>query len=126
MNFSNFPTLQGNTGAKKVYDYLSTLATIHKMMAFSDVGLPAISGIVNELENNFAHQPDFPLTDFRNRQMVGRMVKYILSFMGYIPITGGLDERAALRDFTKATLFKTASVYELRNLPQNSLNITLI
>ena len=129
MTFQDFcdkynQNLKNNQGAQNVFDYLATPSTIYNMEVFSDVGLPAISGIVSYLEQNYSNSPTFPLSDFRNRQIVGRMVKYILGFYGYTPLAGGLDERAKLRSFSRSQYFKTASVYALTDTPQRRIVVT--
>lgn len=131
MTFQNFcntynQNLIANTDAQNVFSFLSKPSTIHNMMAFCEVGLPAISGIVSTLEDNYANAITFPLIDFRNRQLVGKMVKYILDFYGYTPQTGGLDERAKLRNFSKSQYFKTASVYALTKAPQHKIIVTSV
>jgi hypothetical protein len=118
--------LQNNVDAQQVFDFLASPSTINKMIVFSEAGLPAISGIVSYLEQNYSNSPAFPLSDFRNRQIVGKMVKYILGFYGYTPQAGGLDERAKLRSFSKSKYFKTASVYSLTNTPQRRIVVTSI
>ena len=73
-------TLENNTGAQDVFDFLNEPANIHNMIIFSNLGLPALSGLVSDLEKKFANDPDFPLSDFRHRQVVGKMIKYIFWF----------------------------------------------
>ena len=121
-----FKNCAGNTDAQNVFDFLCRPETIHNMMVFTNLELPAISGVAKDLENMFANAPLFPLTDPQNRQIVGRMVKFILEHFGYKPLAGGLDERARLRNFSEAKLFKTASVYELKNTPSNSIVMNII
>jgi|LSQX01.3.fsa_nt_gb hypothetical protein len=129
MTFQDFcdkynQNLKNNVDAQKLFDFLATPSTIHNMMVFSQVGLPAISGIIPHLEQNFGNSPTFPLSDFRNRQTTGKMVKYILGFYGYTPQAGGFDERAKLRNFTKSQYFKTAAVYSLTDTPQYKIEVT--
>lgn len=126
-NFTDFTStdLLNNSGASNVFDFLSEPLNIHSLIIFSDLGLPAISGIASTLEDNFSNDPTFPLSDFRNRQTTGRMVKFILGHFGYTPQTGGLDERARLRNFSNASNFKTASVYSLTEKPKNKIVATL-
>lgn len=131
MNFQNYcknynQKLINNSEAEKVFIFLSTPATIHNMINFCEVGLPAISGIASIIEQNYASSSIFPISDFRNRQVVGKMVKYILGFYGYTPQAGGLDERARLRNFSNSEYFKTASVYSLTNTPRFKIVVTSI
>ena len=125
-NTFSFKNCKGNLDAQNVFDFLCKPENIYSMIVFSDLKLPAISGIVSHIEQNFANAPQFPLDDYKNRQTVGRMAKFILSHFGYEPIVGGLDERAKLRNFSNANMFKTASVYEKKNPPINSITMNII
>ena len=121
----NNQNIINNIDAANLFKFLSTPANIHNMIIFCNLGLPAISGIVGELEHNYKNSSTFPISDYRNRQIVGKMVKYILSFYGYTPQISGLDERARLRNFSKAVYFKTGAVYSLTNTnPQFKIIVT--
>lgn len=115
-----------NTDAAAVFGFLCKPENIHNMIVMSKLGLPAISGIVKELEEGYSNLPDFLLSEGSNRQIVGKMVKYILGQFGYVPVANGHDERGQLRNFTGANLFKTASVYSLTSAPKCSLSIQVI
>lgn len=122
----NYPALQGNPGAKDVYDFLTTPEIICAMLLISRNGLPALSAVVEQLEKNFQASTTFPLNDFRNRQSVGKMVKYILEKFGYSPIANGLDKRAQLQGWTNASLFKTAAVYApSTDAPQYNISVEI-
>lgn len=124
MKFSDFTSnedLLKNKGAAAVFDFLIEPLNINSLIIFSELGLPALSGIASTLEDKFSNDPTFPLSDFRNRQTTGRIVKFILGYFGYTPQVGGLDERAKLRTFSKAELFKTASVYSLTEKPKKRI-----
>lgn len=114
-----------NSDAKAVFDFLCMPENIHNMIVMSNLGLPAISGLVKELETRFANSPTFPLTEGTNRQLVGKMAKHILGYFGYEPVANGQDERGQLRNFTGAKIFKTASVYALNNPAKCSLTIEI-
>lgn len=116
----------GNSDAQAVFDFLSKPENIHNMIVFTNLKLPAISGIVQDLENTFSAAPLFPLTNDRNRQIVGRMVKFILEHFGYAPSVGGPRSRTALRNFSEAKLFKTASVYDLVNPPIHTILMQIV
>lgn len=118
-------SLINNVTCKEIFLYLCKPETVVNMITFSSVGLPALSGIASYLEKNYASTPDFPLNDHRKRQVVGKLVRYVLSFYGYTPVGGGLEERAQLRKFSDAQLFKTASIYAQTNdTPEKVLTIT--
>ncbi|MDE7425731.1 MAG: hypothetical protein K2N51_18890 [Lachnospiraceae bacterium] len=125
-NHYNFKGCVGNADAINIFNYLIQPKTIANMIAFSEIGLPAISGIANILESNYSNATNFPLTDFKNRQITGRMVCFILEHFGYEKVSGGLDKEARLRDFSKTNLFKTSSVYELIATPINTIAMQII
>lgn len=125
-NYYNFNGCVGNTDAQNVFNYLSQPENIYNMIVFSNVNLPAISGIVHSLENIFATTTDFPLTNPTNRQTVGRMVKFIMEHFGYEPIASGLDKDSKLRDFSNAQYFKRPSVYSKTKAPINTISMTII
>lgn len=122
----NFKGCVGNTDAINIFNYLIKPETISNMIVFSDIGLPAISGIANILETNYSNAVNFPLTNFNNRQTTGRMVRFILGHFGYEKVSGGLDKEARLRDFSKAKLYKTSSVYKLSTTPINAISMQII
>lgn len=113
-----------NIGCQSIFDYLSSPSTVNNMIIFSNVGLPALSGIAEHLESSYANDPDFPLSSHHNRKHVGKMVKYILDFYGYTPVGGGLEDRAYLRNFSNANHFKTCSIYSMTKAPTLKLTIT--
>lgn len=129
MNFSNFcktynKKLLTNPDASKLFDYLCTGETIANLMAFTSVGLPAISGIASYLESIYDNNTTFSMENPHNRQLVGKMVKFILGFFGFEPEVNGLEERAQLRNFSNTHLFKTAAIYHKTNeTPQKTLDI---
>lgn len=117
MNFDEFieksrvsNDLEYNQHAREIFEFLSLPENAAEMIIFSDIGLPALSGTAFKLEDNFADSENFPLSNNYNRTIVGRMVRYILSFYGYSPSSNPNDKR--LRKFSGAELFKTAAVYE--------------
>ena len=48
-----FENCQTNTDAYDVFDFLCDPGNIYNMTIFSDLALPAISGLVENLENTF-------------------------------------------------------------------------
>ena len=122
----SFRNSANNTGAQAVFNFLCKPENIHSMIIFANLKLPVISGIVKELENNFSNTRQFPLTNRTNRQTVGRMIKFILGHFGYVPTIGSPDARAKLRNFSEAELFKMCSLYELQNIPVNSISMKII
>lgn len=100
-----------NRDAMRVFDYLCRPETIHSMIVFSEVGLPAFSGIANRLEKDFADAPQFPLRKLPNRQVVGKMAKFVLGHFGYEPVQESAKKNVKLREFSQAKLFGQSAVY---------------
>lgn len=115
-----------NTDAKAVFDFLCKPESVYSMIAMSKLGLPAISGIVKELEDKFSDAPKFPLREGVNRQLVGKMVKFVLGQFGYEINSHGDNERVQLRTFTGARFFRTSAVYAPTAEAVNSLSIQII
>ncbi|MCI8293423.1 MAG: hypothetical protein HFH53_07815 [Hespellia sp.] len=120
-----FENCQTNTDAYDVFDFLCDPGNIYNMTIFSDLALPAISGLVENLENTFKNTASFPLTDGQNRKIVGRMVKFILGHFGYTPVTTSTN-RNKLRNFSNAAFFKTAAIYSKTKNAVNSIQLQLI
>lgn len=100
-----------------IMDFLSSAESVNKMIVASEMGLPVLTPIVKELENEFGDSTDFPLNhkgenhNATNRQNIGRMVKFIMKQFGYIPVDGGLSERARIPQFAASQYFSTAGIY---------------
>lgn len=117
----HFEGCSGNAGAKKVFEFLCRPETICSMAVFSETGLPAFSGIAQKLEEAFASQPQFPLSESRNRQITGKMAKFILGHFGYQPVGRASAKSEKLRDFSKAKYFRQSAVYQKSGTPACSI-----
>lgn len=110
-NEARFDSEGKNKDARKVFDALCHPEAIHSMMVFSEVGLPAFSGIAKELERDFADAPQFPLRKLVNRQVTGKMAKFVLGHFGYEPMPGNAKKNVKLREFSQAKLFGQSAIY---------------
>lgn len=108
---AHFDSEGNNRDARRVFDALCHPEAIHSMMVFSKVGLPAFSGIAKELERDFADAPQFPLKENANRQIAGKMAKFVLGHFGYEPIQGNAKKNVKLREFSQAEHFKQSAIY---------------
>lgn len=113
-----------NQDAKKVFNFLKSPKVVHKMIIFTELDFPVITGIAKELENKFANSPAFPLTRNLNRQIVGKIMKYIMSFYGYQPKNATRSEKR-LRKFSQAQLFKSSAVYQKDIDPKLKIAVTI-
>lgn len=75
--------LLGKADARDVFDFLSQPENINQMIVMSDLGLPALGGVVKTLESKFANAANFSLSEKEHRKDVGAMVKRILGEFGY-------------------------------------------
>ena len=133
-NFINETKIVDVNGEKKgviqIYEYLCKPETVYKLMISSDMGCPAISGIVKELEEKFNESAWFPVTTIGNnknyvaRQNVGRMIKKIMRNYGYLPIESGLSERARIPNTIGAKYFSTGTIYKKECNAKFKINVT--
>ncbi len=121
--FFKSSSIPKNQDTVAVMDFLSQPESVNKMIVMSEVGLPALAGVVKELEERFGDCQHFPLnhdaedSNAPNRRNVGWMVKFIMKHYGYTPIAKGLSganggsERTRIGDFSGSKYFGTAAVY---------------
>lgn len=108
----------GIAGVEQVFDYISDVNTVNRLIVVSDMGLPAIAAIAKEIESKFNESSMFPVVpvgdnvNFVNRQNVGRIIKHVMRYYGYLPVAGGLSERARIPNTLGAKYFATGAVYE--------------
>ena len=98
-------------GKEAVFEFLWKAENISRMIHMTERGLPALIGVVQELESKYAEQADFSLAVPYNRQIIGRMVKNTLSYFGYAPLSKGQDRSVRLREFSKSAYFTTSAIY---------------
>lgn len=121
-----------NSDIVAIVDFLSSADSINKMIVVSDLGLPALTGVVKDLEEKFANCKGFPLNhnapnhNAPNRRSIGWMIKFIMKQVGYSPIDGGLSERARLRDFAGSKYFSTSAIYRKDRIPNLKINVELV
>lgn len=99
--FPRFKSYQTNPKIQAMYKYMSTAESIEKMLTANDVfGLPALAGIVDELQMNF-HSATLDFTDNKVRQLIGGMVKEVILDFGYeTEIQKGLKGPGIIRSAT--------------------------
>lgn len=121
-----------NSDIVAIVDFLSSADSVNKMIVVSDLGLPALTGVVKELEERFANCKGFPLNhdapdhNAPNRRSIGWMIKFIMKQVGYSPVDGGLSERARLRDFAGSKYFSTSAIYRKDRIPNLKINVELV
>ena len=107
-----------NNDTRAIMDFISSAQSVNKMIVASEMGIPAITPIVKELESKFANSYLSPLhhngknQNAVHRQNVGRMIKFVMAQFGYVPVDGGLSERARIPKFANSQYFSTAAVYK--------------
>lgn len=101
-----------NNMAENIFNTMSELETIQKMILVSEADKPALSACISQIESQFGNQKMFDLSDDFAKQCVGTMVKVILEPFGYTPIKQ--------KDMPKglAKYFASASVYKLNKEPR--------
>ena len=102
------------TGVDQIADYMFRADMIYRMKLASDMGLPVLTLIARELEEKFDENSSFPVTATKNdpnalsRQNVGRIAKFIMDKLGYVPAAGSVRLPAV----SKSRYFSTSAVYE--------------
>lgn len=121
-----------NSDTRAIMDFISSPESVNKMIVASEMGLPAITPIVKDLENKFEYSRLSPLhhegknQNAVHRQNVGRMIKFVMAQFGYIPVDGGLSERARIPKFAKSKHFSTSALYEKKESGKHQIEIKLI
>ena len=121
-------SISNSAGTKAAMDFLSKPESVAQMISMSKRGLPALTGVVKELEDLLENSVDFPLNhnapnaNAPNRRNVGWMVRFVMKAYGYTPIASGFPEkndnleRTRIQKFSGSKYFGTAAVYE-RSIP---------
>ena len=85
--FELFPRLkkyQAHPKIKEMYDYMSTPESIDKMLTANDLfEMPALAGIIKELQDKFHNPAELDFNDHEIRQLIGGLVKEIILDFGY-------------------------------------------
>lgn len=118
-----------NKDTRAIMEFLSSSESVNKMIIVSELGLPAITPVVKELEEKFSDSDLSPLhhegenQNAVHRQNVGRMIKFVMAQFGYIPVAGGLCERARIPKFANSKHFSTAAVYEKKQVARYNIEV---
>jgi hypothetical protein len=54
------------------------------------------------------------------------MTKFVMSQFGYVPVDGGLNERARIPKYAQSKHFSTAAVYQKLRTPKYSIAVTIV
>ena len=121
-----------NSDTRAIMDFISLPESVNRMIIASEMGLPAITPIVKELEKKFENSKLSPLhhegknQNAVHRQNVGRMIKFVMAQFGYIPVDGGLSERARIPKFAESKHFSTAAIYAKKQNGKYQIEIKLV
>ena len=95
--------IEKNKDTISAMDFLCDPVNVQKMINASEAHYPALSAVVAELEEKFAHSEGFPLhhdapdKNAKNRRNVGWMVRFVMREFGYAPIEKSDRTRSFLR-----------------------------
>lgn len=138
-DFFKNSSIPNNSDTNEIMDFLCQPESVNQMIAMSKVGLPALTGVVKELEDKFADCKLFPLNhnaedcNAPNRRNIGWMVRFVMKAYGYTPIAKGFPdandslERTRIGKFSGSKYFGTAAVYaKTISNPQYKLVVTSV
>lgn len=95
----------GNSSSiQDIYQFLSFPLSIDKMINANELGMPALSGIVKELEVKFNNRTDINFKVPEIKQLIGCMVQAILQEFGF--------KSKIQRTIKNSDFFRSASFYE--------------
>ena len=121
-----------NVDTRAIMDFLSLPESVNKMIIASEMGLPAITPIVKDLEDRFENSGLSPLhhqgknQNAVHRQNVGRMIKFVMSQFGYVPVDGGLSERARIPKFAQSKHFSTSAIYAKKEDSRYKIEVKIV
>lgn len=121
-----------NVDTRAIMDFISLPESVNKMIIASEMGLPAITPIVKELEERFENSNLSPLhhqgknQNAVHRQNVGRMIKFVMAQFGYLPVDGGLSERARIPKIAQSKHFSTSAIYEKKGNCRYKIDVKII
>lgn len=126
--------LKNNEDAQRAFERLTCVGALARMMMLSDLGIPALVGVLEDLRELLKDSETFSISKenkktYINRQMIGRMIKYIMEVLGYEKdetLKSNLDERTRIHDYSEYTDFGNSLIYKRKNDAECDLMVTLI
>lgn len=112
----NKTSIVKNKDVQSVIEFISDPKNVAKMLAATKAGKPALSGIVQELEERFGNCEGMPLNydgpsrNAQNRRNIGWLVRYVMAEYGYIPLPN--SDRTRIGADSGSKYFTCSSVYK--------------
>ena len=112
----NKTSIAKNKDTQSVIEFISEPKNVAKMLAATKAGKPALSGIVQELEERFGDCEGMPLNhdgpgrNASNRRNIGWIVRYVMAEYGYTPLPN--SDRTRIGADSGSNYFTSASVYK--------------
>ena len=116
LEHTNIPETPNHT-LEKVVQFLTEPKSISAMILMTELGQPALAGVVKELEEKFAYSDmplhfDGPHNNSVNRRNIGWLVKAVMKGVGYTPKKNQTEKEMRLRKFCQTKYFTTSALYE--------------
>lgn len=119
-------------GVSEIVEYLASPEVVNRMIIASELGLPALTLVVRNLEKRFDEKSTFPVVMLENeynataRQNVGRIIKFVLGKYGYVPVSERLEERTRIPAIAGSEYFLTGAVYnkDTRMVPEFAIKVS--
>ncbi len=122
--FMNTTKMEPAETVRDIMLFLCDPLSVNAMIEATKRGKPALTGVVEALEDKLKDSVTFslsnsPYNNFVNRQNIGRMIKFIMKRFGYVPDkTGRVGVRNKNGEITTKTamdkghLFASAAIYK--------------
>ncbi|MCW2276951.1 hypothetical protein [Heliophilum fasciatum] len=114
-SYPKYSKYTNNVIAEKIFELLSDLENVNKMILTSQADKPALSACIQQIEELFGEQNTFDLTDDFTKQALGTMVKVVLQPFGY----DAIKQKDMPKGLSKYV--RSASVYSKNSLPKLKL-----
>ncbi len=94
-----------NDTAENVFDFLSDIENINKMIISCNNDRPALAGCIYDLECRYANDKQFNFQDRHVKQCIGSMVKFILEPFGYESLKSKRMPKSQTKFFSSAKVY---------------------
>ena len=86
---------------EEIFLFINSEYSLERMKFCCELGIPAISALALDLEMNHTHFLESSL----NRQNIGRIIKFTMTSIGYVPVGRSRVSKKISRKFATSTIY---------------------